>query len=209
MWVEDKTAPAAEPKDLWISENEAFWPFRGRAEADVLVGQYLLWIWAVYMGCYSLPHPHISSSSRWVRMDCSDHGSQSLSRQAQAKPAVCSTYRLMLKESMTCPGLGKLCIYKMLFASCIPVNCPHFDLEEADYWSSNAWKFESSCITFQALKASVLLILEHDLLESSPRTDTDRCHIRQGCRELQVNPTWPSVFLPRESAHSPQTQEDV
>lgn len=73
MWVEDKTAPAAEPKDLWISENEAFWPFPGRAEADVSVGQYLLWIWAIYMGCYSLPHPHITVADG-VKMDCSDHG---------------------------------------------------------------------------------------------------------------------------------------
>lgn len=154
---------------------------------------------------YGLLFPSSSShnSSRWGK-DGLFRPWQSLPHQAQAKPAVCSSYRLMLKESMTCPGLGKLCIYKMLFASCIPVNCPHFDLEETDYWSSSAWKFESSCITFQALKASVLLILEHDILESSPRTDTDRCHTPQGCRELQVNPTWPSVFLPRESAHHPK-----
>lgn len=52
-----------------------------------------------------------------------------------------------------------VCIYKMHFASCSTVNCPHFDLEEADCWSNSAWKFEA----FQVLKASVLIFLEHDI----------------------------------------------
>lgn len=64
-----------------------------------------LFIWA------AIPFLILTRAADGVRMDCSEHGRQCLPPQAQAKDAVCSSYRLTLKKSMACPGLGKLCVY--------------------------------------------------------------------------------------------------
>lgn len=132
-----------------------------------------------------------------VRMDCSHHGSQSLPPQAQAKDVVCSSYRLMLKKTMTCPGLSKLCVctkcclHPAILLTVLILTWKSLTIEAVVHRSlraavSHSRPWGQGCI-------QVLLFLEHDILKSSPRRDMERCHTRQGCRELQVNPACPSV----------------
>lgn len=151
-------------------------------------------------------------------MNCSDHGSQSLSPQAQAKHAAWSTYRLTLKKSMTCPGLGKLCVYKRcclypeILLTVLILTLQRLTTEAVV--PGNLRAAVSHFRPWRQVCIQALLFVEHAILESSARTPTDRCHNLQGCREFQVNPTCPSVsalsvFPSRESADSPQTQEDM
>lgn len=76
-----------------------------------------------------------------------------------------------------------VCIYKMLFSSWNTVNCPHFILEEADCWKAavhgNLIAAVSHFRPWMEARIQVLLLLgECVIIESSPKTDTDRRYTR-------------------------------
>lgn len=142
------------------------------------------WIWA------AIPFLTLTQAAAdGVRMDCSEHGSQSLPPQAPAKSAVCSTYRLT-EEKYDMPCLG-CCLHPAILLTVLILTWKRLTIEAVVHGNLRAAvaHFRPSgqaCI-------QVLLFLGHDLLESSPRTEMDRGHTRQDCRGLQVNPTCPSV----------------